>query len=581
MPIPRRLHLAALLSALVAPPAIGGTLFVDDTATGNGSGADWSNAMPNLRDALNVAQAGDEVWVAEGTYRPDLGGGASPGDRTASFHLPPGVRVYGGFAGIEATLAQRAGHFDTTVLSGDLAGDDGSGAYGENSLHVVTGTGADAASRLDGFTITGGNANVSGSISGGGMLIDPGSPVVRRCTFLANRSLDDGAGVTILGDSNPAFVECVFLENDAGDVGGAVWTSGTPTPSFVDCAFLGNVSGRLGGAIYQFQSSGGTVTITGCAFSGNRTVQRGGAIYVSSGTTDVVASTFSSNGAGISEGGVKVTAQTRFRGSILWANTAPNGTTEQQQFGGNVPAGIDHCCIQGFTGSVAGAGNLAVDPMFADADGPDGVVGTLDDDLGLDNGSPCLDAGDNGAIPADAFDVDEDGDTAEPLPRDLAGGDRFFDAPGAPDTGSGTAPIVDIGALEGPSNPFVVAYGNGCPGAGGFTPVVSFTGFPASGNPIVLGIDLALGGSTAVVLFGAQQTTVPIGAGCSLHVAPVLPLQLTIPLGGSGPGNGSAILPAVVPPGAAGAVLTMQAFVADASSPTGFSTSSGLEVTFQ
>ena len=83
--------------------------------------------------------------------------------------------------------------------------------------------------------------------------------------------------------------------------------------------------------------------------------------------------------------------------------------------------------------------------------GLDGVWGTADDtyaDLHLLPGSACIDAGSNADVPADTADLDGDGNTAEPLPFDLAGAGRFADDPYTADTGAGVAPIVDIGAYE-------------------------------------------------------------------------------------------------------------------------------------
>jgi len=90
---------------------------------------------------------------------------------------------------------------------------------------------------------------------------------------------------------------------------------------------------------------------------------------------------------------------------------------------------------------------LTNDPLFADADGPDDVLGTLDDNLRLQAGSPALDAGDNTQLPADAADSNGNGNTAEALPWEFEGDVRTLDNP-APDSGNGTAPIVDIGADE-------------------------------------------------------------------------------------------------------------------------------------
>ena len=47
----------------------------------------------------NTAAIGDEIRVAEGTYKPVRGTGKTPGDLTASFNLVSGVEMYGGFLG--------------------------------------------------------------------------------------------------------------------------------------------------------------------------------------------------------------------------------------------------------------------------------------------------------------------------------------------------------------------------------------------------------------------------------------------------------------------------------------------------
>ena len=78
------------------------TIYVDDDADGTNYGSSWADAYNNLRDALSVAIYGDEIWVAEGIYKPDLGTGITSGDREATFQLVHGVALYGGYAGIGA-----------------------------------------------------------------------------------------------------------------------------------------------------------------------------------------------------------------------------------------------------------------------------------------------------------------------------------------------------------------------------------------------------------------------------------------------------------------------------------------------
>ncbi|MCP4712207.1 MAG: hypothetical protein GY869_26590, partial [Planctomycetes bacterium] len=131
--------------------------YVDADAAAGGDGKSWTTAYNDLQDGLADVPA--EVWVAEGTYKPDRG----TGNRASTFQLINNVSIYGGFDGDETTLFQRDPVNNVTILSGDLDGDDGADFLNnsENSYHVVTGSNTNATAVLDGFTITGGNASSS------------------------------------------------------------------------------------------------------------------------------------------------------------------------------------------------------------------------------------------------------------------------------------------------------------------------------------------------------------------------------------------------------------------------------------
>ncbi|MCZ6836919.1 MAG: hypothetical protein O7G85_14175, partial [Planctomycetota bacterium] len=63
-------------------------------------GLAWESAFSTLQDALRIAQFGDEIRVAMGTYRTDEGyGGQFLGNPIASFNIPSGVNLRGGYAG--------------------------------------------------------------------------------------------------------------------------------------------------------------------------------------------------------------------------------------------------------------------------------------------------------------------------------------------------------------------------------------------------------------------------------------------------------------------------------------------------
>ncbi|HCO96546.1 MAG TPA: hypothetical protein DIU00_21840, partial [Phycisphaerales bacterium] len=140
-------------------------IYVDaDAPTGgrNGLRADgqtWGTAYKYLQDGLGASISGDQIWVADGIYKPDANTGNSTGtgDRFATFELKNGVAIKGGYAGFgEPDPNARDIEVYETVLSGDLLGNDRQAFANnyENSYHVVTGSGANDTAVLDGFIIT-------------------------------------------------------------------------------------------------------------------------------------------------------------------------------------------------------------------------------------------------------------------------------------------------------------------------------------------------------------------------------------------------------------------------------------------
>ena len=205
-----------------AAPA-GSRLYVNQAVVNSGDGFSWATAFKDLPSALTFATTctrATEIWVAKGTYKPT----ASTTDRYASFRMIGDVKIYGSFAGTEATLADRTSSVraaNPTILSGDLLGNDaitGSGSTlsitgnAENSNHVFVNTQSDlnplnSNSLLDGFIITGGNtegdanAYIYNPGNGGGMYIesyDTRNPTIANLsnlTFVGNNSSKSGGGI--------------------------------------------------------------------------------------------------------------------------------------------------------------------------------------------------------------------------------------------------------------------------------------------------------------------------------------------------------------------------------------------------
>ncbi len=287
------------------------------------------------------------------------------------------------------------------------------------------------------------------------------NPSIRGCLFDGNSSsIEGGAIFSQLGD--PFLSGCTFVNNLIGIRGGAVYNEQN-NATFVNCRFIGNVSESRGGAVYN--DAGSDVTLIQCYFTGNYALRYGGAVFNNANLTTITNSTFSANVADFFDGGGVYNdgnAPAIVANCVLWGNTSNFGLVDEdaQIISDPGPGNttVNYSCIQGLTGNLGGIGNIGDDPRFVDADGPDNAAGTLDDNLQLFFNSPCIDAASNVEVPADVADLDDDGDTSEPLPFDLAGNDRFVDDRLTADTGAGDPPVVDMGPYEfGP----VCA---GCPG---------------------------------------------------------------------------------------------------------------------
>jgi len=342
----------------------------------------------------------------------------------------------------------------------------------------------------------------SGAYSGGGMHNHSNArTVVTDCTFAGNYSDTGGGGIGNSGDSSPIVTGCDFTGNAAGESGGGVCNGSDSYSTISNCTFCDNSALESGGAIALFPSSGGT--ISNCTFYDN-SAPSGGAIYTHDGSPRVNSCKFIGNSADMGAGMANlkdsnpIVTNCMFCGNVAdeggaISNTGADVMLSMCTFVGNssgsgnalscdsaqqaYPSDLDavNCILwdggseiwnnDGSTITITysdiqsgwpGQGNIDTDPSFVNAGywDPNGTPLDPNDDFWVDGnyrlmaGSPCIDAGDNSAVPPDVNDLDGDGNTTEPLPFDLAGRPRFFDDPNTTDTGNGTPPIVDIGAYE-------------------------------------------------------------------------------------------------------------------------------------
>jgi hypothetical protein len=123
------------------------TIYVDVNATGgNNNGTSWANAFTDLQDALDESSSCSEVWVAEGTYKPQDSNG---------FYAGYGLNLYGGFDGTETSRSQRDWTSNETILSGDIGNVNDPN---DNATSVLVAISSDG-TVIDGFTITKGRGD--------------------------------------------------------------------------------------------------------------------------------------------------------------------------------------------------------------------------------------------------------------------------------------------------------------------------------------------------------------------------------------------------------------------------------------
>ncbi len=212
---------AVLVCFVLAASSAQAQLYVDVNATDSPhDGSDWCHAFLTLHEALNVATPPTVIRVADGTYMPDITGLSDP--REATFQLTNGVTIEGGYAGCGAANPDARGvELYETTLSGDIGVADNNS---DNCYHVVTGSGTDATAVLDGFRITGGNADGPSLYDhdvGAGVYNDSGSPTLTDCTFSSNSAAQGGGMYNYA--SSPDLTDCAFDRNAVSSSGGGMY----------------------------------------------------------------------------------------------------------------------------------------------------------------------------------------------------------------------------------------------------------------------------------------------------------------------------------------------------------------------
>ena len=326
-------------------------LYVDKNAPGpTHNGASWQTAFLGIQAALDFASAGNEIWVASGTY-------------PVNITLKSGVALYGGFAGSETLREQRNWTANPAILDGN-----------QNGSVVTSPSGATATTVLDGFTVRNGSGTRRDSYYiGGGILCVGSSPTIRNNTIQQNQpsgtSFRMGGGVYCDSASSPIIANNTITGNTA-DMGGAINCDHGSSPTVSGNVITANTTtGALFGTILASNSS--HPVITNNTIAGNA----GGGI-----ACQFASATIRNNIVAFNQSGI-------YR--ELWGGGSGTVTLRNNDVYGNTAYDYHGLC--------AGTGDISIDPQFVDRVGGN---------LRIQTASPCVDTGLDSAVGPDWLDAD-------------------------------------------------------------------------------------------------------------------------------------------------------------------------------
>ncbi len=476
---------------LVAPTAsaVGATIYVNGE-TGNdawdGLCEEWDGGScgpkATIWGGLYVADWDDEVVLADGVYSGDLNGW---------------IDLWGG-----VDLRSASGDPNLCIIDHEGLPGSGLGVWGPCLVEGVTITNASAdggavycfsqeenhpvfvncvvsnstelgvyCGGLSKPTFTG--CVISGN-GNGGVYCDcygPSGATFEGCTISGNSG--DG-GVVCMWEDSSTFVDCEISENEDGGVrcgwetnavlidciirdnyagpypyvgGGGLRCSDFAVPTIVNC----QISGNFDSGVYC--TDNGNPLLINCAITGNVSCDNAG-VYCWASDPVFVNCTISGNrpicGEYVDCGGLHCSDSAP---TLINCILAGNLFEDMQVVGSSDPV-VMYCLVEDGDGEWwFGEGCIDAEPDFVDPDGADNDPWTWEDnDYRLSSGSPCIDAGDSTALPADSLDLDDDGCVAEPTPVDLDGHGRFYNDDQIPETGVSDPPwtfaCVDMGVYE-------------------------------------------------------------------------------------------------------------------------------------
>lgn len=256
--------------------SINAQIYVDKSASGLNDGSSWQDAYQELQLALDTANEGDEIRIAQGNYHPTeipevSGGPQITEEKYKCFHLNKDLILKGGFNPITGVQDLT----NPTVLSADINEDDiltitnegfDFSNRSDNTIYVFITADLTANTLIENLTITGAHYEKFGGttflysgyayrdINGGGMNNHNSSFEMRNVKFIENYGYQGGGVFNT--DASPTFKNILFENNKSPFAGAAVYNFNVQG-IFKDVTFRNNINTGSGhsGAVYNSSSS--------------------------------------------------------------------------------------------------------------------------------------------------------------------------------------------------------------------------------------------------------------------------------------------------------------------------------------
>lgn len=246
-------------------------IYVNDDATGANDGSSWANAFTNLQDAIDAADSGGVIWVAEGTYYPTYQWDVSD-PRAKSFNFQKPLNLKGSFSGNENFLAGITGFYNT-VLSADINVKLSNSDNAYRLLYMDTIWSNGILVKLDGFVFSDGYSQ-SGELSSSTIYCKGNNMEISNSKFTNNQGLCQDVYFNGLGTNSISIINCNFDEPFIDNWAIRPITISGANASFANCTFK-----RHGK--HTILASDNSLHFLNCSFENNEAPSSNGSVLSS------------------------------------------------------------------------------------------------------------------------------------------------------------------------------------------------------------------------------------------------------------------------------------------------------------